>query len=146
MLLLLALVAGLAVPNLERLYAGAVRSTERAYILDQFASLGRRAMQRGRAYVVVGAGDASRAAAAEADDSVPARHRPAGFALPHAARPDHAAHVIDLPEGWEVSFDQPLVVRANGVCLGAELILRHLGAVDVRVRLEPPFCRVAADA
>ena len=145
-LLLLALVAGLAVPNLERLYAGAVRSTERAYILDQLASLGRRAMQRGRAFVVVGSGDASRAAAGEADDPGPARRRPAGFALPPAARADHAANVIDVPDGWEVSFDEPLVVRANGVCLGAELILRHLGAVDVRIRLEPPFCRVAADA
>ena len=142
-LALLALVAGLAVPNLERLYAGAVRSTERAYILDQFAGLGRRAMQRGRAFVVVGSGDASRPAAGEADDPGPARRRPAGFALPPAAR---AANVIDVPDGWEVSFDEPLVVRANGVCLGAELTLRHLGAVDVRVRLEPPFCRVAADA
>ena len=145
-LALLALVAGLAIPNLERLYAGAVRSTERAYILDQFASLGRRAMQRSRAYVVVGSGDASRAAAGEADDPGAARRRPSGFALPPAARADHAADVIDVPDGWEIAFDEPLVVRANGVCLGASLTLRHLGAVDVRVRLEPPFCRVAADA
>ena len=145
-LALLALVAGLAVPNLERLYAGAVRSTERAYILDQFAGLGRRAMQRGRAFVVVGSGDASPAAAGEADDPGPARRRPAGFALPPAARPDRAPDVIDVPDGWEISFDEPLVVRANGVCLGAGLTLRHLGAVDVRIRLEPPFCRVAADA
>ena len=145
-LLLLALLAGLAVPSLERLYAGAVRSTDRAYILDQFASLGRRAMQRGRAYVVVGSGDASSAGAGEAGDPGPARPRAAGFALPPAAPANHAAHVIDLPEGWEVFFDEPLVVRANGVCLGAELTLRHLGAVDARIRLEPPFCRVDADA
>ena len=145
-LALLALVAGLAVPNLERLYAGAVRSTERAYILDQFASLGRRAMQRGRAYVVVGSGDASRAAAGEADEPGTTRRRPAGLALTPPARADHAADVIDVPDGWEIAFDEPLVVRANGVCLGTELTLRHLGEVDVRIRLEPPFCRVAADA
>ena len=149
-LALLALVAGLAIPNLERLYAGAVRSTERAYILDQFASLGRRAMQQGRAYVVVWseAGPSGRGARVESgDEDRPgtAGRRPSGFALPPAARLDHAAHVIDLPEGWEISFDEPLVVRANGVCLGAELTLRHLGVVDVRVRLEPPFCRVGAD-
>ena len=145
-LALLALVAGIAVPNLERLYAGAVRSTERAYILDQFASLGRRAMQRGRAFVVVGSGDAPPVAAGEADDPRPAPRRPAGLAFPPAARADHAANVIDVPDGWVISFDEPLVVRANGVCLGAELTLRHLGAVDVRIRLEPPFCRVDADA
>ena len=145
-LALLALVAGIAYPNLERLYAGAVRSTERAYILDQFASLGRRAMERRRAFVVVGSGDASRATTGEADDPGPARRRPPGLAFPPAARPDRAPDVIDLPAGWEVSFDEPLVVRANGVCLGAEVTLRHLGVVDVRVRLEPPFCRVPADA
>ena len=145
-LALLALVAGLAFPNLEQLYAGAVRSTERAYILDQFAGLGRRAMQQGRAYVVVGSGDASRTPAGEADEPGPAPRRPAGFALPAAARADHAANVIDLPDGWEIAFDEPLLIRANGVCLGAELTLRHLGEVDVRLRLDPPFCRVAADA
>ena len=152
-LALLALVAGIAFPNLERLYAGAVRSTERAYILDQFASLGRRAMQRGRAYVVVGSGEKNgvRVGFREPDEGRRKSlwpHSP-GFAKTHsdpifpAAR---APDVIDLPAGWEISFDEPLVVRANGVCLGAEVTLRHLGEVDVRVRLEAPFCRVPADA
>ena len=152
-LLLLALVAGIAVPNLEGLYAGAVRSTERAYILDQFAGLGRRAMHRGQAFVVVGSGEGE-ASAAPPPPEGPGRAGGPGvagrgsprFALPPAARADHAPHVIDLPEGWEISFDAPLVFRANGVCLGAELTLRHRGEVDVRLRLEPPFCRVAADA
>ena len=151
-LALLALVAGIAYPNLERLYAGAVRSTERAYILDQLASLGRRAMQQRRAFVVVGSGkNGVRVGFREPDEG---RRKPLwphspGFAKTHsdpifpAAR---APDVIDLPDGWEVSFDEPLVVRANGVCLGAEVTLSHLGVVDVRVRLEPPFCRVPADA
>ena len=155
-LLLLALVAGLAVPNLERLYAAAVRSTERAYILDQFASLGRRAMVRGQAFVVVGSDDAPpadsgrpsgpRFNSAGPNGAGAGRLRGSGLALAPAAGPDHAPQVIDLPEGWELSFDEPLVVRANGVCLGAELTLRHRGEVEVRVRLEPPFCRVDADA
>ena len=144
-LLLLALVAALAVPNLERLYAGVVRSTERAYILDQFTGLGRRAMHGGRTFVVVASGGGEPSATAAAPREARARPGDAG-PLPPAARRDHAPHRIDLPEGWEISFDEPLVVRANGVCLGAELTLRHRGEVDVRIRLEPPFCRVDADA
>ena len=143
MLLLLALLAGLALPNLGRFHTGATKATERAYILDQLTGLGHRAMRQRRAYVLQESG---RPPPAEPNGPGEAGRRTGGHALAPAARPDHAPHEIDLPEGWEVSFDQPLVVRANGVCLGAELTLHHRGAVDVRVRLEPPFCRVDADA
>ena len=54
-LLLMALVTTLAMPNLERLSAGMTRKTERDRILDQFVGLGRRAMLQGRSYVVLGA-------------------------------------------------------------------------------------------
>ena len=53
-------------------------------------------------------------------------------------------HAIELPDGWEIELDPPLVVRANGVCLGARLVLRHHGTVDVRVELKAPYCRVDA--
>ena len=142
MLLLLVLVAGLAFPNLERFRAGATKATERAFILDQLTGLGHRAMRQRRTYVLQGSDRLS-----PAEPSAPgAAGRPGGHALAPAARSDHEPHEIDLPEGWEVSFDKPLVVRANGVCLGAELTLYHRGAEDVRIRLEPPFCRADADA
>ena len=54
--------------------------------------------------------------------------------------------MIDLPDDWEIRLDPPLVVRANGVCLGAALTLHHRGVMDVRVDLEPPYCRIDADA
>ena len=144
-LLLLALVTAIAVPNLGRLYEGVVRSTERDYILDQFTGLGRRAMQQGRTYVIFGTGGSPPAGPAEPGG---AGRRPGDPepALGPAARPGHEPHVIDLPEGWEISLDEPLVIRANGVCLGAELTLRHRGAVNLRIRLEPPYCRIVADA
>ena len=143
MLLLLALVAGLALPNLDRFHTGATKATERAYILDQLTGLGHRAMRQRRAYVLQESG---RPPPTEPSDPGAAGRQPDGYPLAPAARPDRAPHEIDLPEGWALSLDQPLVVRANGVCLGAELTLHHRGAVDVRVRLEPPFCRVDADA
>ena len=129
-LLLMGLVTALAMPNLERLSAGVARKTERDRILDQFTGLGRRAMLQGRSYVVFGSDGAQ-----DGDD-------PAGASFPAG----HERHVIDLPQGWEVLLDPPLVFRANGVCLGAELTLRHRGVEDVRIDLEPPYCRIDADA
>lgn len=131
-LLLMGLVTALAMPNLERLSAGVARKTERDRILDQFAGLGRRAMLQGRSYVVFGSDGAQ-----DAEDA-----DPAGASFP----PGHERHAIDLPQGWEVLLDPPLVFRANGVCLGAELTLRHRGVEDVRIDLEPPYCRIDADA
>ena len=143
-LLILGLVAGLAIPNLERLYAGTVRSTERDYILDQIASLGRRAMQERRTYVLAGydggqdpeAGERVARGGSGSSD---------GPAIRPARGPDPGAGTIDVPEGWKISFDEPLIIRANGVCLGAELTLLHRGAVDLRLRLEPPYCRIEVD-
>lgn len=147
----MALATTLAMPNLERLSAGVTRTTERDRILDQFTGLGRRAMLQGRSYVVFGTGDApdadppgttrdpGAAAGAESHGGPPGR---SSDPLPHA---DRERYVVDLPEGWEIRIDPPLVVRANGVCLGAELTLHHRGAADVRVDLEPPYCRIEAD-
>ena len=179
-LVLVGLVTTLALPNLERLYAGLTRKTERDFILDQLAGLGRQAMLQGRAYVVFGTDDAQEAElsgstwetgdaqeaelsgstwetgdAQEAGPSGPAREAgdaaSGGERVPlagHASGPSsHAGHeryVIDLPEGWEIRLEEPLVVRANGVCLGGELTLYHRGAVDVRLGLEPPYCRIDA--
>lgn len=123
------LVTALAMPNLERLSAGVARETERDRILDQFAGLGRRAMLQGRSYVVFGSGGAE-------DAGPPGASFPAG----------HERYALDLPQGWEVLLDPPLVFLANGACLGAELTLRHRGVEDVRIDLEPPYCRIDADA
>ena len=151
-LVLVALVTALAIPNLERLQASLTRKTERDYILDQFAGLSRQAMVQGRSYVVFGTGGVQ-----EAEPFVPARgpagaasaawsRQPAGHAFETPLHAEHERYVIDVPKGWEIRLDEPLVIRANGVCLGAELTLRHRGAVDTRVDLEPPYCRIDSDA
>ena len=151
-LLLMALVTTLAMPNLERLSAGITRKTERDHILDQFVGLGRQAMLQGRSYVVFGAGRAQDAEppepARETADAASGgpRARSAGPSSDPSPHAGHERYVIDLPEGWEIRLDPPLVVRTNGVCLGSELILRHGGVVDVRVELEAPYCRIDAGA
>ena len=145
-LALVGLVTAVAVPNLERLYAAATREAERDYILDQFAGLGRRAMHQGRNYVVVdAAGPRDSGLPDEAGEGAVPGGEDAGDPAPslHAA---HEPYAIDVPEGWEIRLDPPLVVRANGVCLGAGLTLRHRGREEARIDLEAPYCRVDPDA
>ena len=144
-LLIAALVITLAAPAAERLRGSIVKSTERDYILDQFAGLGRQAMLRGRTYVIL----ATSEGAPDGGSAPPPRAgRPSAgsaFGSPSLESIErHEPYVIDLPQGWDIELDEPLVVRANGVCLGAELILRHRGRVEVRIDLRPPYCRIDA--
>ena len=146
-LALVGIVTAIAFPNLERLYDSVTREADRDYILDQFAGLGRRAMHRGRNYAVFGAGGAGDAATAtlspeSAEEGL--EGAPPDFAA--SAHGDYERYAIDLPEGWEIRLDPPLVIRANGVCLGAGLTLLHRGEAEPRIELEPPWCRVDPDA
>lgn len=126
-LALLGLVTAIALPNFERLYAGVTRTSERDYVLDQVAALGREAMLNGRAYVVFG------------DTAPPELAESARYA-------DYETYVVDVPDGWRLELDGPLVVLANGVCLGGALTLSHPEEAGVRVELAPPYCRIDADA
>ena len=134
-LFLVAMITALVAPNTERLYESIAGKTDRDYILDQFAGLGRMALHHGQAYVV----------------SPPGPNGPEAEALSaaRASPPLHAdakPHVIDLPEGWTIKLDRPLVVGANGVCFGATLTLLHEGTIETRLALEAPYCRVATHA
>ncbi len=126
-LALLGLATAIAMPNLERLYASATRASERDYVLDQVAALGREAMLNGRAYVVFGN-------APPPDPGDLTRHA------------DYETYLVDVPEGWRLALEKPLVVLANGVCLGGALTLSHESdeAGAVYVELAPPYCRVDA--
>ena len=133
-LLLMAMIAAVAAPNLGRLYTSIQGKTERDYILDQFAGLGRMALRHGRAYVVssIGLSGPQSGASSEPETAPP---------------PDSNAdpYIIDLPKDWSVDLSRPLLIKPNGVCLGAGLTLHHQGRVDIRLALEPPYCRVATD-
>ena len=150
--MLVGLVTALAFPNLERLQGAVTSKTERDYILDQFAGLGRQAMLRRRAYVVFGSDrvqDAGRSDIAGGTADATAQDRrawPAGDGSGPSSFAGHDRYAIDLPEGWEIRLDEPLVVYANGLCLGAGLALYRQGEEDSRIVLEPPYCRVAPDA
>ena len=123
-LALMALLATLTLPNLQRIYASAQRTTERDLILKQLGSLPSIALLRQRDYVVLGTDVATT--------------EPSNGEAPIDAEP----YPLQVPEGWHVVFDKPLVVRASGVCLGAELTLSHADTPTLRVPLQPPYCAV----
>ena len=123
-LVILGLLAGLVLPNMPGLFASATRATERDSILDQFAALGAEALRQGRDFAVLGTDsdfDASEYA-------------------------DFEPFPLIVPEGWEVVVEEPILVRANGVCLGGRVTLRHAEAPPTELELVPPLCSVGADA
>ena len=128
-LALLALATAIAMPNLERLYVSATRTSERDYVLDQVAALGREATLNGRAYVLFG-----NAPPPDPDEAT-------GYA-------EYETYLVDVPEGWRLTLERPLVVLANGVCLGGTLALSHEReeAAPVQLELAPPYCRIDVDA
>ena len=130
-LFVMALIAAVGAPNLGRLYASIQRQTERDYILDQFAGLGRMALRHGQSYVIAVTGPSG-------PDSEDSSELPTLRLREARAEP----YIIDLPEGWTIDLSRPLVIGANGVCLGAELTLLHNGKVETRLSLEPPYCRI----
>ena len=150
-LALVGLVTAIAVPNLERLYAAVTRGADRDHILDQFSGLGRRAMHQGRSYVVFSTGgEGEFASAAPPGEGAPGGAGAGGGAAGDLAASFHLTgyepYPIDVPEGWEIRLDPPLVIRANGVCLGAGLTLYYRGEAEPRIELEAPWCRVEPGA
>jgi len=126
-LALVGLVSVLALPNLQSLYEGFTGRAEQGRLLNRLAGIGREAMLRQRAYAVYGTGNQGTGVAREQSLS------------------GYYHYNLELPDGWEVSLDRPLLVRANGVCLGATVMLEHQGQLAARVVLKAPYCRVDAD-
>ena len=124
MLVILGLLAGLVLPNMPGLFASATRATERDRILDQFAALGAQALRQGRDFAVLGTGP-------DFDPTAYADFEPYPFVV---------------PEGWEVLVEKPILIRANGVCLGGRVTLRHAEVPPTELELVPPLCNVGADA
>ena len=121
-LALLVAIAALVLPNFERLTESVTRNTQREHILNQFAGIGVEAMLNGRDYVVVGTDPVEEAGA----DALLGRTR----------------YPLDVPQGWEVLIEEPILVRASGVCLGGHVTLLYEKLDPIHVELNAPHCRV----
>lgn len=113
-----------ALPNLQRLYGAVARNSERAHILDQIAALGRDALAHRRAYFLRDA-----------------RREDGGRGETPGA--EFTPYPLNLPAGWRLRVDEPVLARANGVCLGGAVTLLHDDAPPAHLVLAAPLCRVA---
>lgn len=50
-----------------------------------------------------------------------------------------ASSLLELPESWEVIIRQPIIYKANGICLGGKVSLNVNGVVR-NILLESPYC------
>ncbi len=112
-MLLLALMTGLAIPRLDRLLSSVRSAYELEEVLARIAGLGAQALQDGREYRLVDYPTVS-----SRDDVAP----------------------LELPEGWRLEATKPVVYRSNGVCLGGKLRL-FVDEQVVELELKPPYCR-----
>jgi len=118
-LVLLGGITSLALPNLTRLYESINLKLERDDILDQLQGLGGLALASRQAIIV--------SMRIPGDDSAESQR-------------NYIEHSLVLPDGWHVELDRDLIVRANGVCLGAEVSIFHLGEAYAVVNLKAPYC------
>ena len=53
----------------------------------------------------------------------------------------NAPQLLELPPGWQVRIENPIIYKANGVCLGGNLSYIAKG-ITTQVKLLPPYCEV----
>ena len=138
-LALLGLIGALVLPNLERFTAGVTLNSERDLILNEIAGLGTEALLQGRGFVVLGTEELEEL---EAEADLYAEGQPGPPVHDLTGLP---VHRLEMPDGWRLYLDAPLVVRATGACLGGRLALEHDDAPPVEVELVAPYCRVETD-
>ncbi len=53
-----------------------------------------------------------------------------------------SSQLLELPSGWELRIEKPIIYKANGVCLGGNLSYIAKG-IRTQVKLAPPYCEAA---
>ena len=124
-LVMVSTISAIALPNLVNLYTSASTRLERDSILDQIGAMGEQALLNQKAYVLL---SSQKDLETEVLDD-----------------PDLAqfhAYPLEIPAGWDIELDEPLITRANGVCLGGEIKLLQNRVEKLQIELAPPFCHV----
>lgn len=122
-LVLLGGITSLALPNLTRLYESISLKLERDGIIDELQGLGALALASQKALILP-------------MDSLSDQ--------PHLGESGiFVEHSLNLPANWHIELDRDLIIRANGVCLGAEVFMFHRGEEYARVELNAPYCNAS---
>ncbi|EIJ43708.1 prepilin-type N-terminal cleavage/methylation domain-containing protein [Beggiatoa alba B18LD] len=114
-LLLIGLLAGMTLPRLSNLYDTFRAASEREDILIQLGGLGYKAYQQGKVFTLT---------------TFPATAEEKPVELP-----------LNLPTGWRVVAESPIIFRENGACNGGKLTLFYQENLSYKLELRPPFCQ-----
>jgi prepilin-type N-terminal cleavage/methylation domain-containing protein len=116
-LLIFSLLVGLAIPRLTTMYERTQAAYERDEVLARLGELGYLAFQQRRDFSLT-TYPAEQVSEEEKPDEIP----------------------LELPEGWQVRAQAPILFFANGACQGGLVSLIH-EEQSFQVKLEPPFCK-----
>lgn len=118
-------ITGLVMPNLVRLYEGISLTVERDSILDQLSNMGRVALLNQQTYMLQ----------ESPNYSDPDQHEVSTVS-------DYPPFNLETPPDWRITLDAPIIVRANGVCMGGNITLLYQGVPRFQTELKPPYCHV----
>lgn len=127
---ILATLVGIALPQLNRLFAAVVASFQRTDIERELLELPQRVRQRGRNGVLFNP--------AKADAATEQAERRTSKPGSDVEEWEHLK--IDLPPGWIMSMPSPIFYRLTGSCSGGEVDLSY-PPVSYRYTLLAPLCR-----
>lgn len=121
-LLIFSLLAGLVAPRLTKIYASWQMTLERDEVLTQLSSLNYLAFQQRTNFTLT--------------------HYPpqADTKSDNNKSNDILNPPLELPAGWQIRTEQPIIFRANGACRGGTVYLKY-SEYTFTAQLEPPFCR-----
>jgi len=116
-MMMLALLAGLALPAFGRLLDSTAHAHDRQAVLDALQGLTVQANLRGQSFALRTEGPL--------------------HVLPKLA-------FLQLPDGWKIEVDQPIEYHFSGYCSGGTVVLYDPAGVSEPVKLEAPRCIVEA--
>lgn len=127
-LLIFSLLSALVIPRLTTVYHSFQLAFTRDEIIAQIGSLGYQAFQQGQNLKLI-------------------RYPPDAIENVDAENVDAEKEIekqqplpLELPDGWQIHTETPVIFQANGVCRGGTVFVHYQEQV-FRLLLEPPFCQ-----
>lgn len=118
-LLIFSLIGGVVTPNVIKIYESFREQYQRENVLKQISDLGFTTLNRGKGFSL---------------SSLP------GEASSDTSSTRTIASPIQLPVGWSIKVQSPIVYLENGVCLGGAFELISLKS-SYSVQLNAPYCQ-----
>ncbi len=110
-LAIMALVAGMVMPDSGKVFARFQARLQRDNVLEQIADLG-----------------------------IEARRRASGFTIDNYPPKDKDIP-LQLPDGWSLQTTAPIHYRANGFCDGGTIVLSTAPGIQFTIKLQKPYCQ-----